>query len=100
MDYVGDLHSSRDIVPGPIEAFLLSPHNVNYHLSHHLHPSVPFFNLDKLHLVLMQEPRFAENSVRNTSYILPKAGSLWSDVLINKQKPGASSTNEPEQRAS
>jgi fatty acid desaturase len=38
----------------PILAFFFSPKQVNYHLEHHLYPSVPFYNLPHLHILLRQ----------------------------------------------
>lgn len=31
------------------QTFLCAPHNVNYHIEHHLYPSVPYFQLPLLH---------------------------------------------------
>jgi fatty acid desaturase len=36
----------------PALGFFLSPKQVNYHLEHHLYPSVPFYNLSRLHTLL------------------------------------------------
>ncbi|MBI3246485.1 MAG: fatty acid desaturase family protein [Deltaproteobacteria bacterium] len=36
----------------PLLAFFFAPKQVNYHLEHHLYPSVPFYNLPRLHAVL------------------------------------------------
>jgi fatty acid desaturase len=47
------LTSSRTIKPNWIERFFMSPHNVGYHLEHHLYPGVPFYHLPKLHRLLM-----------------------------------------------
>jgi fatty acid desaturase len=35
-------------------SFFFAPKQVNYHLEHHLYPSVPFFHLPRLHAVLQQ----------------------------------------------
>ena len=35
--------------------FFFAPKKVNYHLEHHLYPSVPFFHLPRLHAVLRQK---------------------------------------------
>ena len=34
--------------------FFFAPKQVNYHLEHHLYPSVPFFHLPRLHVLLRQ----------------------------------------------
>jgi fatty acid desaturase len=38
----------------PILGFFFSPKQVNYHLEHHLYPSVPFYYLPQLHTVLQR----------------------------------------------
>jgi fatty acid desaturase len=38
------------------EALLIAPHNINYHIEHHFYPSVPFYNLPRLHQVLLEDP--------------------------------------------
>jgi len=38
----------------PTLGFFFSPKQVNYHLEHHLYPSVPFYNLPRLHALLQQ----------------------------------------------
>lgn len=38
----------------PFVSFFFAPKQVNYHLEHHLYPSVPFYNLPRLHKKLQQ----------------------------------------------
>jgi len=38
----------------PALGFFFSPKQVNYHLEHHLYPSVPFYHLSQLHTLLRQ----------------------------------------------
>lgn len=59
MDYATELGSARTVYPYLWERAFFAPHNVNYHLDHHLYPSVPFYNLPKLHAALMADPEFA-----------------------------------------
>jgi fatty acid desaturase len=40
---------TRTVISPFWEAWLLAPHNINYHLEHHLYPSVPFYRLPELH---------------------------------------------------
>lgn len=35
--------------PSWLEAIIFSPHNMNYHTEHHLLPTVPYYNLPKVH---------------------------------------------------
>lgn len=39
---------TRTILLNPIESFLICPRNVNFHLEHHLYPTVPWYNLKSL----------------------------------------------------
>jgi fatty acid desaturase len=54
--------NSRTTIPRAWESFLILPHNVGYHLEHHLYPHVPFYRLPTLHRRLMQRPHFAERA--------------------------------------
>lgn len=49
------LEMSRNRFSHWIEAFFLSIHNENYHLTHHLRPKIPFWNLKKAHEILMED---------------------------------------------
>src|SRR5438445_11912 len=44
--------------PSTPEKFLLAPHNVHYHVDHHLYPSVPYYNLPRLHAQLLAQPEY------------------------------------------
>lgn len=44
------------------------PKNVNYHLEHHLHPSVPFYWLPELHKALMEQPEFRRRAHITRTY--------------------------------
>lgn len=56
--YDHSLTSTRTVKTNLIESFLLAPHNVGYHLEHHLYPAVPFYHLPKLHKLLMSQPEY------------------------------------------
>ena len=44
------------LVSWPVRV-LFWPHNLNYHIEHHWYPSVPFYNLPKLHEILLKSPQ-------------------------------------------
>ena len=46
MEYEDELTDTRSVLPFFWERLFI-PHNVNYHLEHHLYPSVPFYNLPR-----------------------------------------------------
>lgn len=52
------LTSTRTVKPNLIERFFIAPHQVGYHLEHHLYPGVPFYNLPELHKVLLQDSSY------------------------------------------
>lgn len=62
MDYEEELGSSRHIDPYFWERWFFCPHNVNYHLDHHLFPSVPFYNLPALHKKLLENPEYRQKA--------------------------------------
>jgi len=42
-----------------LENWILAPHASNYHLAHHLFPSIPHYRLAAAHCLLMQVPQYA-----------------------------------------
>ena len=55
---------------GVVEWFLFAPLNTNYHLEHHLYPSVPFYNLERLRRCIFAESHLARVD-RKPGYVLP-----------------------------
>lgn len=45
--------NARTVRPS-FQTFLFAPHNVNFHIEHHLYPSVPFYRLPELHRRLVE----------------------------------------------
>jgi fatty acid desaturase len=65
----GDAYTlTRTTYPRLWERLLVTPKHANYHLDHHLYPSVPFFRLPQLHAELMKIPRFARTAHVTSSY--------------------------------
>lgn len=60
---------TRTTIPTRLEALLILPRNIGYHLEHHWYPSVPFYRLPDLHARLLREPRFAANADISTSIL-------------------------------
>ena len=63
-----ELNSTRSIVPRWYERLTIAPFNVSYHLEHHLFPSVPGYNLQRLHRHLMEDPEFRDQAHVTQSY--------------------------------
>ena len=72
-----ELNESRTVIPTPIERFVFSPCHVNYHIEHHLFPSVPFYNLPKLHDLLMQDETYRTHAHITHGYLNGKSGLLY-----------------------
>jgi len=49
---------SRTTKANFLERTFLAPCNINYHNEHHLYPAVPYYNLSKLHTLLMQNNNY------------------------------------------
>lgn len=64
----GGLLNTRNIIPYWWENLLISPNGVNYHLDHHLCPSVPFYNLRILHTKLNESENYIKSSVNLKGY--------------------------------
>ena len=62
LEYDHLLNATRSVKPHGLEKFLLAPYQVHYHIEHHLYPAVPFYNLPKLHKLLMDDPSFREQA--------------------------------------
>ncbi|WP_077504287.1 fatty acid desaturase family protein [Sinorhizobium sp. A49] len=62
LDYSDELTSSRTVYPHAWERLFFAPHNINYHLEHHLYPGVPFYNLPELHAILMRDKTYADKA--------------------------------------
>jgi len=64
-----ELNATRTVLPSVWERFFIAPYGVNYHLEHHLFPSVPGCNLGKLHQELMRDPEFADKAHVTRTYV-------------------------------
>ncbi len=48
-------HNTRTLYINWLERLLISPHNLNFHLEHHLMASVPIYRLRRLHQILLNK---------------------------------------------
>ncbi len=67
MESSKELNSSRNTFGW--ETFFIAPYNICVHLDHHLYPGVPWYNLHKLHAVLLKDPEYKANSLNTTGYL-------------------------------
>lgn len=62
------------------ERLFVAPHNVNYHIEHHLYPSVPFYRLPELHALLMNEHIY-----RAKAHVTHTYGGVLRECLLKVQ---------------
>jgi len=67
LNYSQPLRSSRNTFGW--QRLVTAPYHINYHLDHHLYPGVPWYNLGKLHAVLMKDPDYKRDSLNSTGYV-------------------------------
>lgn len=63
----GQLTGTRTIISNPINAWFWN--NINYHIGHHVYPAVPWYNLKKLHTLMLPEIE-RRNAIVSKSYLL------------------------------
>ena len=61
-DMENKLEGTRTVIPAFWERAFFGPHNVCYHLEHHLYAAVPFYNLPTLHADLMRNPDYRKKA--------------------------------------
>jgi fatty acid desaturase len=71
-----ELNSTRTVIPTLFEKWFIAPLGINYHLEHHLFPSVPGRNLAELHRLLIQDEDYRAKAHITHSYLGPKRGLL------------------------
>ncbi len=62
-------YGTNTVIAGPIEELIFGLKNANYHIEHHLYPSVPWFNLGKLHGLLMSSKEHRDSISVYPSYL-------------------------------
>jgi fatty acid desaturase len=57
-----DFARTRSTLPGWLGRFFVLPHHIGYHIEHHWYPSVPWYNLPKLHVALRRDATFRQHA--------------------------------------
>ena len=81
LEWSHELNSSRNVTTNLFSTFFLVPHSANYHLLHHLYPSVPFYNLKKLHRSLMKNPVYSSMAVNSDGYLKFGKNSVFNALV-------------------
>ena len=87
-----ETRETRDIRATALEGFFVSPLNSNYHLTHHAFPSVPFYNLPRMHQELEKAGLLEDGVNRFDSYLGRRDNSL---VKYLVRKPDTSEESTP-----
>lgn len=96
MKYNHELSSSRNVFAPWYECLLFGPHQMNYHLVHHMFPSVPFYNLKAFNDILEKDAEYREHAVQNKTYIFPSEHSMLMDILgVEAKTPKPDRGTEP-----
>jgi fatty acid desaturase len=68
LDVTMDIGDTRHVDANWLERLTVAPLGINYHIDHHLFPSIPFYNLPKFHRRLLQEPIYREYARLKAGY--------------------------------
>lgn len=88
MEWTNDFNMSRTTLCSAWEKILIARHNVGFHIEHHLYPSVPFYNLRKVHLLLKNIPEFEQEAHISKSYFGKNTNSLIAELTGGKSAKG------------
>ncbi len=82
-----ELNSTRTVEPRWWERFVIAPLGINYHLEHHLFPSVPGWQLAALHRRLMVDEEYLAHAHITRGYAHPGHGVLGELLTPRPQAP-------------
>ena len=84
-DRAADRHRLITYTSNPLERMLVAPMNMNYHIAHHLWPSIPYYNLPTADHLMRRHPGAAGLEWRSSyfAYLL----TYWSALPIAECKP-------------
>lgn len=79
MQHDSELGGTRTVIPFFWERWFFCPHNLNYHLDHHIYPSVPFYRLPELHEAMNCNARYASDAHVTRGYVTGLFREVWLD---------------------
>jgi fatty acid desaturase len=98
MEYDHELTNTRTVIPNFLEAWFFAPHGLNYHLEHHIYPSVPFYRLGELHAAMMRNETYAKRAHITRGYTTGLLREVWLDSW-RRESPGRRPTASTGQSA-
>ena len=76
---------TRTTLVGFFEKHFIAPHNINFHIEHHYHAAVPFYNLEKLHDVLINNGKLHKmGKVQIDGYLIGVLNETQGDLHMPK----------------
>ncbi|MFL5815712.1 MAG: fatty acid desaturase family protein [Bdellovibrionia bacterium] len=63
-----EFNRSRHVDASLLERLTVAPLNINIHIAHHLYPSVPQYNLPRMHQLLLQYPVYRQEARMYDTY--------------------------------
>ena len=85
-DALADAHRMITYYSNPLERMLLAPMNMNYHATHHLWPSIPYYNLPLADRLIRNHPAAAGLEWRGSYFAY--LARYWSALPIAACKQG------------
>jgi fatty acid desaturase len=82
-DFSSPLTAARTNMVPPWLGWLVFPHNVNYHIEHHLYASVPQYHLPELHRAL------EERGILENAEVVPFVGGTLGKIFSDRMRSAA-----------
>ncbi len=79
------LNMSRNTQATFFERCFFAPHHSGYHLDHHLYPSVPYYNLPKLHVVLKVNREYIKKAHQSDSLFRSRKTSMLAEITAENE---------------
>jgi len=76
---------TRTVIANPIERYFMSGRNINYHIEHHHYPSVPWYNLPKLHKHLVSNGELQQMGHITYGYFTGLMRECMNDCALNRE---------------
>ncbi|EBB1607073.1 phosphoesterase, partial [Salmonella enterica] len=85
IENVDDIDKTWNRFSSKFELMFTGMHSENLHLTHHLMPNIPFWNLRKAHNIMMKNPIYKSRNDEMGGTFISSRGrkSLWTKIITN-----------------